>query len=180
MNLYIADTHFGHKNVIFFDHRPFPDTESMDEAMIYLWNWRVQNDDDVWIIGDFWYKGNKGPVNYLRRLKGKKHLIIGNHDVKLLKNKQAVSCFESIDQMTDFADDGKHIILCHYPMAEWKRSRSGSILIYGHIHTKKDETYQYMVSRYPEQAFNAGCMINRYAPVSFRELVENNKKFQEG
>lgn len=30
MNLYISDLHFGHKNVIGFDHRPFIDTDEMD------------------------------------------------------------------------------------------------------------------------------------------------------
>ena len=27
MNLYISDLHFGHKNVILFDHRPFSDVD---------------------------------------------------------------------------------------------------------------------------------------------------------
>lgn len=27
MNLYIGDTHFGHRNVIGFDHRPFSSVE---------------------------------------------------------------------------------------------------------------------------------------------------------
>ena len=28
MNLYISDLHFGHKNVILFDHRPFSDVDT--------------------------------------------------------------------------------------------------------------------------------------------------------
>ena len=30
MNYYIADTHFGHKNVLRLDHRPFADVEQME------------------------------------------------------------------------------------------------------------------------------------------------------
>lgn len=30
MNLYTSDLHFGHKNVIQFDHRPFSNVEEMD------------------------------------------------------------------------------------------------------------------------------------------------------
>lgn len=30
MNLYTGDLHFGHKNVIQFDHRPFSNVEEMD------------------------------------------------------------------------------------------------------------------------------------------------------
>jgi calcineurin-like phosphoesterase family protein len=41
MNLYISDLHFGHKNVIAFDHRPFLDADEMDLTMIELWNARV-------------------------------------------------------------------------------------------------------------------------------------------
>ena len=41
MNLYISDLHFGHTNVIRFDHRPFSDVKEMDHALIHLWNSRV-------------------------------------------------------------------------------------------------------------------------------------------
>ena len=53
MNLYISDLHFGHTNVIRFDHRPFADVDKMDHCMIKLWNSRVSAEDDVYIIGDF-------------------------------------------------------------------------------------------------------------------------------
>lgn len=59
-----------------------------------LWNGRVDNKDDVWIIGDFCFRSDKDPAVYLRTLKGKKHLIVGNHDEALLKNDKAMSYLE--------------------------------------------------------------------------------------
>ena len=38
MNLYISDIHFGHRNVLQFDHRPFREISEMDAALIKLWN----------------------------------------------------------------------------------------------------------------------------------------------
>lgn len=35
MIYYIADNHFGHKNVIRFDNRPFADTVLMDEVLVH-------------------------------------------------------------------------------------------------------------------------------------------------
>ena len=60
MKLYISDLHFGHRNVIGFDHRPFSDVEEMDRVLISLWNSRVSKDDEVYIIGDFCYRTVKG------------------------------------------------------------------------------------------------------------------------
>ena len=56
MNLYIADLHFGHSNIILHDHRPFADADTMDKCLIDLWNGRVSNDDHVYILGDFCYR----------------------------------------------------------------------------------------------------------------------------
>lgn len=70
MNLYIADLHFGHKNVIGFDQRPFNDIQEMDRVLIHLWNSRVQKDDNVYIVGDFAYRNERPEAWYLRQLKG--------------------------------------------------------------------------------------------------------------
>jgi calcineurin-like phosphoesterase family protein len=176
MNLYISDLHFGHKNIMLHDHRPFSSVEEMDETLIYLWNNRVQANDDVWILGDFCFRNGKDPVYYLSQLKGQKHLIVGNHDTKLLKNDRAKKYFVSIDYYKEINDNEKRIILFHYPIAEWNGYFRDSWLIYGHIHGNKDASYEFMKTQ--DYALNAAACINNYTPVSFRELVENNRNFQ--
>lgn len=176
MNLYISDTHFGHRNVIGFDHRPFKDIDEMDYGMIDRWNFRVGSNDHVYIIGDFAYRSGRSSDWYLKRLNGHKHLIIGNHDKVTLDNERAMQYFESVDKMMHVTDEDKEICLCHYPIADWYKARHGSWLIYGHIHAARDEVYEFMKTR--EHALNAGACINNYMPTSFDELVRNNKSFQ--
>lgn len=60
MNYYISDTHFGHKNIIGFDCRPFKNTLEMEQTLIKNWNSRVTKEDMVYILGDFcWSKEKK-------------------------------------------------------------------------------------------------------------------------
>lgn len=178
MNLYVSDLHFGHHNVINFDNRPFLDVDEMDRILICLWNSRVQNDDDVYIVGDFAYRNEKPEEWYLQKLKGRKHLIIGNHDKRLLSNEKAMGYFESVDKMMHVADNGNHICVCHYPIAEWNGLKKGHWHIYGHIHNKTDGSFQYM--RTLDRALNAGCMINNFTPASFDELKRNNEMWKQG
>ena len=124
MILYTADLHFGHRSVIDFDHRPFSDVEEMDGALIKLWNERVSEKDHVYIIGDFAYRNEKGEEWYLRQLKGHKHLIIGNHEKRMLNNPAAMHYFESVDKMLHVTDNGTQICLC--PVIRW---RSGTVII---------------------------------------------------
>ena len=62
MILYTSDLHFGHSNVIRFDHRPFADADEMDHVLIELWNDRVQADDTVYIVGDLCYRSVHPPL----------------------------------------------------------------------------------------------------------------------
>lgn len=175
--LYISDSHLGHKNAIEFDNRPFADVEEMDALMIEYWNMAVQKDDEVYIIGDFCYRSNKGPVWYLQRLSGIKHLIVGNHDAKTLKYPGALDHFESVEHIKHVRDDGKDIVLCHYPIAEWSGYYRGAWHIYGHIHGKLNEACLFM--REKKRALNAAACINGYRPVTMDELIENNRRFVE-
>ena len=38
MNFYISDLHFGHKNIINFDNRPYFTVREMEDALIANWN----------------------------------------------------------------------------------------------------------------------------------------------
>ena len=62
MIYYIADMHFGHKNVLRFDNRPFADTELMDEVLIHNWNERVTDEDTVYVLGDAFWKNEDHPA----------------------------------------------------------------------------------------------------------------------
>ena len=176
MILYTGDLHFGHNNIIKYDNRPFKDSDEMDHVLIELWNGRVQPDDTVYIIGDFCHRSEHTADWYLRQLKGHKYLILGNHDGSITDNPMAMQYFEGIEKMMDITDGDKRISLCHYPIAEWNSYFKGSWHIYGHIHNRKDETYEIM--RKKDRALNAGCMINNYMPVSFNELLKNNEIFK--
>lgn len=177
MKYYIADTHFGHENAIAFDKRPFENVHEMDMMMIQQWNSVVKDNDDVYILGDFCFKSVKQPMWYIKQLKGRKHLIIGNHDQKLLKDEVAMKDIVSVEKMT-YVNDGKYTcVLCHFPLAEWNHYYKGAWHIYGHIHNRRDKAYEFMKTQ--EKALNAGCMINGYTPVTIEQLIENNRTFIE-
>lgn len=173
MNFYIGDTHFGHQLVLRFDNRPFSDVKEMDRVMIQLWNSRVQKDDNVYIVGDFAYRNEKPEEWYLKQLNGHKYLIIGNHDKKLLSNEKAMGYLEAADKMMHVSDDGKQICICHFPLAEWNGFYRGALHIYGHIHNRKDDAWEFMKTR--TRAYNAGCMLHSYMPVSLRELIRDSE-----
>ena len=176
MIYYIGDTHFGHSAVIGFDNRPFENVEEMDRQLIALWNSRVTSNDEIYILGDFAFRNEKTFSWYLKQLKGKKHLIVGNHDGKLLKDVEALNYFASINYYLEIADEKRRVILSHYPLAEWNGFHRQSYHVYGHIHGNTEGVYQYM--KQFDKALNAGCMINNYLPVSLNELIENNNFFK--
>ena len=178
MIYYIGDMHLGHKNVIKYDDRPFDSIEEMDETLIKNWNSVVTDEDDVYIIGDFIYRSSYAATYYLKQLKGRKHLIIGNHDLKTLEDEKVCEYFESIERLGYVKDGDKDVVMCHYPIAEWngkRRKKNKSYHVYSHIHNRKDETYEFM--RKQNYALNAGCMINNYTPAALEQLIQNNQKY---
>ena len=80
MVYFIADTHFSEENIMRYENRPFENTVKMDEELICRWNCVVNEDDTVYVLGDFGADGKEAFI--LNRLNGKKFLIKGNHDIK--------------------------------------------------------------------------------------------------
>lgn len=174
MIYFTADTHFDHANILKLCGRPFADITEMNETMIASWNKKVTNADTIYIVGDLLFR-TKNPEAIISRLKGKKHLIIGNHDRSWLKKCDASQYFESIDNLL-YVSDGKHkLTLCHYPMMSWPQANRGCYMIYGHIHANTKAEYWPLIER-SELMLNAGVDINNFVPVTFDEMVENNSE----
>ena len=191
-NYCIGDTHFGHKNALSFDSRPFKTIEEHDAALIENHNRAVGLTDDVWYLGDFsWHNATK-TLEILDQLNGTKHLIIGNHDGRLLKNRDIQKRFAEI---TDYKEldigNGKCLVLCHYPIPCFKNHFYGWIHFYAHVHSSFEDNMM-LRCRYemeelydtPCEMYNVGTMMPwmDYTPRMIDEVIdgwyENHKEFK--
>lgn len=173
MIYFTSDLHLGHKNVLKLCNRPFGSIEEMDACLIENWNSRVTNNDTVYILGDLMFRNSVPPEEYLLKLKGKKHLIRGNHDRDWMKKVDIDKYFVSNENLS-FISDGKHrITICHYPMMSWPHMSTNGYMVFGHIHHNTDAVYWPIIEQ-SELMLNAGVDINGFKPVTFDEMVENN------
>lgn len=178
MIYFTADTHFGHANIIKFCDRPFADVDEMDRILVQNWNSRVRSNDTIYILGDMFFHCERGRVeDILRKLKGRKRLVVGNHDGSWMSKVDADKYFERIGLMME-ETDGQHVFtLCHYPMTSWRREKK-TYMIHGHIHNDTSlDFWPYLASR--DHILNAGADINGFVPVTLEELISNNIAFKE-
>ena len=156
-----SDLHFGHKNIIKYENRPFKDVEEMDKKLIENWNEVVSDTDITYVLGDFsWYKGEK-TNEILNQLNGKKILIKGNHDKNFLNDKKFnINLFEAIYDYKVIKYDGIKYVLFHYPIAEFDGKNNGYIHLYGHIHTM-----DLLLEESLKHSYNVGADRNNYYPI---------------
>jgi calcineurin-like phosphoesterase family protein len=140
---YISDLHFLHERILKLQPRPFSSIDEHDEHIIANWNAVVGDEDRVYILGDFAMQLDKqaDKVRWLfSRLKGRKYLVIGNHDVDedghLHPTLAALDWAERPEFMSYTNDGGKRLVLCHYGIREWQWKSSGGVHFYGHAHGK--------------------------------------------
>ncbi len=175
---YISDTHFGHDNILHFDNRPFKSVEEMEEVMVERWNAVVGKGDTVYILGDFCWKKETEWIRILNRLNGGKVLIVGNHD--LHGSATLRKMFQDIKEYKEIEDNGRKVVLCHYPMPWFKNHFYGTYHLYGHVHNSfewnmVEHDKRLMVELYgrPCQMYNVGCMMPYmdYTPRTLDEIV---------
>lgn len=141
-----SDLHFGHKNIMKFcpqNRGHFTDTDQMREEMIRMWNERVSEGDLVYILGDVAFLSAADAVKIMRRLNGRKILVEGNHDRKLLNDLVFRSCFEEVHKYLWITYNGVQVVMCHFPFLEWDQMHRGSLHFFGHLHGGKTGQEKY-------------------------------------
>ena len=81
------------------------------------------------------------------------------------------------DKFLETSDGKRSLTLCHYPMLSWKHAKR-SYMIHGHIHNDTRADFWPLIAA-RENVLNAGVDINSFKPVTFDELLENNRHFKE-
>jgi calcineurin-like phosphoesterase family protein len=158
----ISDTHFGHANILKFTDsttgeriRPmFNNVEEMDELMVECWNSVVNDNDIVYHLGDVYFEhGHK----VLPRLKGRKRLILGNHDNG--KASYLQTNFQKILMWRMFPEF--NCVLTHVPLHESNMYKV-QYNLHGHIHQNPSPGERYI---------NCSVEVQDYTPKSIEELV---------
>lgn len=177
-NFYIADWHYGHNNILHYDNRPFKNVEEMNKELIARWNKVVAQCDTVYILGDMFWCNTEEAIKILDKLNGKKILIKGNHD--RCHDKEFSSRFTKIVDYLEVNDNGKHIVLSHYPIPCFKNHFHGWYHFYGHVHVSfeynmMEHDKMLMETLYGKRCymFNVGAMISYmdYTPRTFDEII---------
>ena len=182
MNFYISDTHFGHANIMHYDNRPFTSVEEMDNNLIENWNRVVSKEDHVYICGDFCWDKEHRWIELLEKLNGQKTLIRGNHDITPQKSRRL---FADVKEYKEIDDNGRKVVLSHYPIPCFKNHFYGWYHLYGHVHISfeynmmEHDRYE-MENLYtkPCEMYNVGCMLPymNYTPRTLDEIIDGYMK----
>lgn len=159
----IADTHFGHANLLSkikgedgLPLRLFSSIEEMHRTIIENWNSRVKANDIVYHLGDVAF--GKNNLHIMGVLNGKKILIKGNHDN--LPIEQYMLYFSDVRSYKEVNGS----ILSHIPIHESSLTRY-KYNIHGHIHRG-----QVMKDSMPDRRYiNVSVEQTGYRPITIEE-----------
>jgi calcineurin-like phosphoesterase family protein len=148
MKTYItSDLHFHHRNIMKFCPvtRQYNDVAHMNSSMMNEWNSTVMPGDLVYILGDVAFCNADEAAKILKSLNGRKILVEGNHDSKLVKDAAFRDCFDEIHKYLEINYDGHKICMFHYPIAEFNQQHRGAIHFHGHLHGNRSGLEHYRV-----------------------------------
>ena len=187
---FTSDLHIGHSNIIRYCSRPFVDVETMNRGLVDRWNDDVTDDDVVWVLGDVAMGHITDSLALIDRLKGRKHLVSGNHDRCFDADRKPHSKaaawqqhyldagFASVHHgevrmQIDGADGGvTDVRACHFPFVgdsgdedrylDRRPIDDGGWLLHGHVHERW---------RWHRRMINVGVDAWDYAPVAEATLA---------
>lgn len=161
-----------------FDNRPFTSIEQMNEELIRRWNSVVSDGDLVYILGDMFWCTPKIAAPIMEQLNGQKILVKGNHD--RWHDSKFDKLFVKIDEYMEIEDEGRNVVLCHYPIPCFKNHFYGWIHLYGHVHNSFEwnmmEHQRFLMEElYDRQCnmINVGAMMPwiDYTPRTLNEII---------
>ena len=174
-----SDLHFCHDRAFVYEPRGFKNVFDMNEAIVALWNQKINPEDTVYLLGDVMLNDNDSGLKLLKQLKGHIHIILGNHDTKV-REEAYKTCWnvEEVALAARFKYNGYNFFLTHYPCftanLEKESLKKCICNLYGHTH-QKTNFYQDIPFMY-----HVGVDSHYNAPVNIDEIISDmNDKVNE-
>lgn len=167
-NIWItSDTHFGHEGILDFINyegdsvRPeFSDVFEMDEILIQNWNKVVKPNDKIYHLGDIGFSSWERCETILKRLNGKKRLILGNHD----KNYDLRNLLKYFEKIQTSWRPSREIIFSHHPLHIGKDDPKLKLNVHGHVHRLRNQL--------SEAHLNVSTEMTDYTPIHIEEVFK--------
>ena len=187
---FTSDTHYGHANICrgvtnwrdengnvpINTTRDFETLEQMNDKIVESINSVVGEDDTLFHLGDWSFGGYDNIEEFRNRIVCKNvHLILGNHDHHIERNKGDIQrLFSSVNQYLHLEvkwegkDKFEHarFALMHYPIASWNGMNDGVIHLHGHVHLPNNLRVT------NGKAMDVGVDGNNYEPISMGEVLK--------
>ena len=126
----------------------------MNEAYVERWNSVVDEDDDIYVLGDLMLGPNEIGISYLKRLKGRIHIVAGNHDTPTRRALYLeLPNVWSLEWAFMLNYKKYHFFMTHFPCMtgnlEKESLKQMTLNLYGHTHQRsnfyEDRPYMYHV-----------------------------------
>jgi len=157
---FIGDTHFDHKNIIKYTHRPFASVTEMNNTIKNNWNSTVGNNEKVYFLGDWAFGRGHKPAKYWQgQLKGVISSIRGSHDLDAKDM--------SFENTRVLHANGYNFLLVHNPEdrnPDWR-----DWIIHGHVHNNNMDKYPFINGE--RKTINVSAELINYTPISLNHLL---------
>ena len=166
-----SDLHLGHDREFIWKVRGFNSIQQMNEYIVEIWNRTVDDNDDIYILGDVML-GSPDNIHYVERLRGRIHIVLGNHDTA-----RREELYLNLPNVVEVAEVGiqlkykkHHFVLTHYPMMtgnlEKESLKQMSLNLYGHTH-QASNFYNDMPFMY-----HVGVDSHNCTPILLDDIIE--------
>ena len=189
---FTSDTHYAHTNICrsvsnwrdengnvpINQTRDFKSLDHMNDYIVNSINGKVGEDDTLFHLGDWSFGGFDNIEEFRNRINCKNiHLILGNHDHHIERNKNDIQrLFSSVHQYlrlqvsvmpgTKLYAGEVDLVLMHYPIASWHNMNDGVIHLHGHVHLPPDKKLA------AGKAMDVGCDGNDMTPYSLGQIMK--------
>jgi calcineurin-like phosphoesterase family protein len=154
----VSDIHYGHNKPFILNPRGYPDVETAKRDFRDKWLATITENDTVINIGDAVVGAELNSREFAQmicNLPCKAHYYVwGNHNAGMHQIYEEINQnpdtetyplthsngrFVFLGDYAEFQINGRHVVVCHYPIASWNHLSKGGWMIHGHCHMNLED-----------------------------------------